>query len=146
MLDFKFWQRWLQAISIIIIAFGTVIALLSWSPVFSIFNGLVNGTFWPGALPDKSTQGFELWVYGMLGATMVGWGMFLAYIVRHPFARKEAWSRDCIFAGVAAWFIIDTAVSAYVAAYFNVVINVMLAVLIGLPLLATRGSFPNDRK
>ncbi len=122
-----------------------MIALLNWSPIFSIFNGLVNDTFWPGALPDKSTQSFELWVYGMLGATMAGWGIFLAYIVRYPFAHKEAWSWDCIALGVAAWFIIDTLISAYVAAYFNVAINLLLLVLVALPLVATKREFARKK-
>jgi uncharacterized BrkB/YihY/UPF0761 family membrane protein len=141
MVDFNFWRRWLMAVSLIIIAFGAVIALLSWSPLFSVFNWLVNGTFWPGTLPDASTQSYQLWVYGMLGATMVGWGIFLAYITRFPFAKKEKWSWDCIALGVAAWFAIDTAVSAYVGAYFNVAINLLLLVLVALPLVATKKEF-----
>ena len=128
-------------VAIAIIIFGGVIALLSWSPVFSIFNSLVNGTFWPLAAPDPGTQKFMLWVYGMLGATMVGWGVFLAYVVRHPFASRERWARDCIAIGVAAWFLIDTAISLWMQAYFNVAINVLLAFFVGLPLLATEKYF-----
>ncbi len=146
MVGFDLWRRWLLAVSVIIIAFGAVIALLSWSPVFSIFNWLVNGTFWQGMAPDTSTQEYQLWVYGMLGATMVGWGTFLAYIIRYPFARKEKWSWDCIALGIAAWFIIDTVISAYVTAYFNVAINLLLLVLVALPLIMTRGEFAKLNK
>lgn len=141
MFDFRFWQRWLLAVCIMIIAGGAAFALLSWSPLFSIINGLVNATFWPGSLPDQGSRGFQLWAYGMLGGTIAGWGIFLTYIVRHPFARKEAWSWECIAAGVAVWFVIDTAVSIYVTAYFNVAINVLLLILVALPLIMTRNDF-----
>lgn len=72
---------------------------------------------------------------------MVGWGIFLAYMVRYPFTNKERWARDCIAIGVAAWFLIDTSVSVWMQAYFNVAINVLLAVLVAVPLLATKDLF-----
>jgi uncharacterized BrkB/YihY/UPF0761 family membrane protein len=145
MLDFNFWRRWLLAVGVIITAIGAVIALLSWSPVFSIFNWLVDNTFWPGALPSTGIQSYQLWVYGMLGATMVGWGIFFTYIIIYPLVRKEAWAWDCIALGVAAWFVIDTAVSAYVGAYFNLAINLLLLALVALPLAATRREFTRKR-
>lgn len=146
MFDFIFWRRWLLAVGIIIIAFGALIALLSWSPVFSIFNWLVDNTFWPGTTPGAGVQSYQLWVYGMLGATMVGWGALFVYIILYPFSRKEAWAWGCIALGVAAWFVIDTAISACVAAYFNVAINMLLAILVAIPLLMTRGSFRKASK
>ena len=72
---------------------------------------------------------------------MVGWGIFLAYMVRYPLAKKERWARDCIAIGVAAWFLIDTAVSISMKAYFNVAINMLLAILVALPLFATKRDF-----
>lgn len=144
--SFKFWQLWLLAVAAVIVIFGGVIALLSWSQFFSIFNGLVYDTFWPRSGPDAGSQGFMLWAYGMLGATMVGWGIFLAYLVRYPFAKKERWAWECITIGVVTWFIIDTAMSIMAKAYFNVAINVLLMILVGLPLLATMNSFrPNSK-
>jgi hypothetical protein len=125
----------------LIIVFGGVIALLSWTPLFTIFNGLVNSTFWPRSGPDAGAQAFMLWAYGMLGATMVGWGIFLAYIVRYPLAKKERWARDCIAIGVAVWFLIDTSMSVWMQAYFNVAINVLLVFLVAVPLLATKDLF-----
>jgi hypothetical protein len=138
---FGFWQKWLLAVCFIVIAFGLVIALLSWTPLFGVFDSLVNGFFWPGSAPDEATGQFRLWVYGMLGATMAGWGVTLAYIVMGPFARLEKWSWDAIAFGLAVWFVVDTFMSAYSGAYFNVGINVLLIVLAGIPLLMTRKMF-----
>ena len=122
------------------IAFGLIIALLSWTPLFSVFNGLVDDVFWPGGEPDGLEQ-YRLWVYGMLGATMAGWGITLAYIVMNPFARREKWAWNAISAGMAVWFVVDTFMSACTNAYFNVGVNVILIVLAGIPLLMTRNSF-----
>ena len=141
MVSFDFWQKWLMAVCGIIVVFGLVIALLSWSPLFGVFNTLVNGTFWPGAGPDESTQQFTLWAYGMLGATMAGWGLTLAFIVNGPFGKKEKWSRDAIAAGVILWFVVDTIMSVYTGAYFNVGVNVLVLALAGLPLVMTIKDF-----
>lgn len=144
MVNFKFWQSWLMAVSALIILFGVLIALLNWTDAFTIFNWLVNGTFWPGMPTPPDVEGFKLWAYGMLGATMVGWGIFLYYIVRYPFAKMEKWSWDCIALGVGAWFAIDTAVSAYAGAYFNVAVNLLILVLVALPLAMVRSHFAKE--
>ena len=139
--DFRFWQRWLLAVAVLCIVFGSVIALFSWSPLFSIFNGLVYDTFWPQSGPDAGSLSFMLWTYGMLGGTMAGWGVFIAYLARHPFANKEHWAWECLAIGIAVWFLIDTAVSIFINAYFNVAINVLLLLLVAAPLLATKDLF-----
>jgi hypothetical protein len=142
----KFWQNWLLAVCAIIIIFGCVIGLLSWSPLFGIFNGLVNNVFWPGSSPDESVKTFQLWAYGMLGATMVGWGCVLAYIVWYPFAKREAWAWNCIAFGVSAWFIIDTFMSVYTNALFNVIVNILILILVTIPLLMSRKYFTGHVK
>jgi hypothetical protein len=137
---FGLWQKWLLAVCLIVIAFGLVMALLSWSPLFGVFDDLVNAVFWPGGVPAAVDQ-YRLWVYGMLGATMAGWGVTLAYIVLNPFAKREKWSWNAVTVGIALWFILDTFMSAYTGAYFNVGVNVLLVVLAGIPLSMTRKSF-----
>ena len=141
MRQFEFWCNWLLAVFAIVILFGLALALLNWSPPFSFFNGLVDGVFWPGIGPSAGTASFRLWVYGMLGATMAGWGVTLSFLVRYPFAKKERWSWNAIAAGLVLWFVIDSGMSAYTQAYFNVGVNVLLVVLAGIPLLVTRHSF-----
>lgn len=42
---------------------------------------------------------------------------------------------------MAVWFVVDTFMSAYAGAYFNVGVNVLLIVLAWIPLLMTRKSF-----
>ncbi len=81
---FDFWRKWLLAVCFIMIAFGLIIALLSWTPLSSVFNGLVDDAFWQGGEPAGFEQ-YRLWIYGVLGASMAGWGVTLAYLVLNPF-------------------------------------------------------------
>lgn len=138
---FLLWRNWLLAVCAIVIVFGLVIALLSRSPLFAIFNDLVNGVFWGGTAPDANTGRFILWAYGMLGATMAGWGVTLAFIVFYPFTRKEPWAWNAIAIGLALWFVVDTFMTVYTGAYFNAGVNVLLIVLAGIPLLMSRKAF-----
>lgn len=138
---FLLWRNWLLAVCAMVIVFGLIIALLSWSPLFGIFNELVNGVFWNGSAPDANTGQFALWAYGMLGATMAGWGVTLAFIVYYPYTKKERWAWNTIVIGLSLWFVIDTVVSVYTRAYFNVGVNVLLIIMAGIPLLMSRKSF-----
>jgi hypothetical protein len=138
---FLLWRNWLLAVCAMVIVFGLIIALLSWSPLFGIFNELVNGVFWNGSAPDANTGQFVLWAYGMLGATMAGWGVTLAFIVYHPYTKKERWAWNSIVIGLSVWFVIDTLMSVYTRAYFNVGVNVLLIIMAGIPLLMSRKSF-----
>lgn len=70
--QFNLWRSWLLAVCIIVIVFGLVMALLSWMPFFSVFNGLADDVFWPGSAPGAAIDQYRLWVHGMLGATMAG--------------------------------------------------------------------------
>jgi ABC-type sugar transport system permease subunit len=38
---FLLWRNWLLAVCAVVVIFGLVIALLSWSPLFGVFNGLL---------------------------------------------------------------------------------------------------------
>jgi hypothetical protein len=144
--SFDFWQRWLFGLSVAIAVFGFALAALNQTPVFDfLFNRQVDPVFWgKGTVPTEAKL-FQRWVYGVLGAVLCGWGVFMAYVVRYPFRSKEKWAWDCIAVGIGLWFIMDTALSFYFGVWFNAMFNVILAVLISLPLLCTRRDFRRER-
>lgn len=141
MASFNLWQKWLCMLGVVFVIFGLYMALLSWSPLFAPFGWLVNGTFWQGQAPGAATQQFGLWVYGMLGGAMIWMGTMIYYLAKYPFARKEKWSSDCLLLGMAGWFVVDTLMSAYTGAYFNVAFNVAALCLVAVPLVVTRKEF-----
>ena len=141
MKSFIFWQRWLLIVGIILSVFGIMMALLSGTPLFDLFNRQIDPTFWKArnrGWRNQAVPGLDL---RGLGATIAGWGIFMGFIVPYPFNRKERWSWNCLVLGLLAWFILDTSLSAIHKVYFNVAFNTILSVLVGLPLLFTKRDF-----
>ncbi len=141
MTTFSFWQRWLLAIGLIITVFGIVIALISGTPLFDLFNHRIDPAFWGTNTVDDVTKQFQQWIYGVWGATIAGWGIFVTYIARYPFKNKERWALNCIAFGLVVWFILDTSLSFFYKVYFNVAFNTVLLVLAMLPVVFTRKNF-----
>ena len=140
---FAFWRKWLLGVSVYLIAFGIVLALFPQSRLINLaFNNQINPVFWEApAEMGVDTARFQAWIYGVLGATVAGWGVLLAFISHFPFRAKERWAWNAIAAGIGIWFMIDTPLSAYYGVLFNLVFNTALLLLIAIPLGATRKSF-----
>ena len=140
--QFNFWQKILQVASLVMVLMGVFIALFNQSSIFNyIFNNPINATFWSSDNFPSNIVQFRSWVYGVLGATISGWGIFIAFIVHYPFKEKQKWSWYCIAIGIIVWFIIDTSISAYFSVYFNVVFNTILFLSIVVPLFFTKKYF-----
>ena len=141
MKSFSFWQRWLFIFSLIVVVFGMGMALFNRTPLFAVFDSQVNPAFWGvNSLPDGIDQ-YQGWIYGVLGATMAGWGVFLAYITRYPFRNRERWAWNALLTGLSFWYVIDTAISLYFGVVFNAIFNTVVFILALLPLLFTRREF-----
>jgi hypothetical protein len=134
---FSFWQRWLLVVGFILILFGVVMALFNGTVVFALFNSQIDPVFWGAAGIPGDAARFQQWIYGVLGATVAGWGVFLAFIAHYPFKAKEKWSRNCVAAGLLLWYVLDTAISLYFGVFFNAIFNAVLLVLGILPLAFT---------
>jgi hypothetical protein len=141
MTRFTFWQRWLFILSLIIITFGLAMAWLNDSALFELLNRQVDPVFW-GAQPlPQEAIVFRGWTYGVIGATMAGWGVFIAFLAQVPFRRRERWAWNCMTIGILAWFLPDTAISLAAGVIFNAVFNSLLLALVALPLIFTRKDF-----
>jgi hypothetical protein len=135
---FDFWHRWLWWVSLGLVAFGVGMALLNRTFVFAPINRPIDSGFWIGGMLPDGVSAFQGWIYGAWGATVAGWGLTAALLVRHAFARSAPWAWWALAAGVGLWFVIDTFFSAAYAVWPNVVLNTVLLVLFALPLAATR--------
>ena len=142
MTSFHFWIRWLVAVGWLLVAFGLAMATLNGTWLFDLlFNRRIDPAFWPAGSVPADLASFRAWVYGVLGATVAGWGVFLVFLAGNPLKKRERWARNCLFLGITLWFLVDTAISAYFGVYFNVLFNSVLAVLVYVPLAATRRHF-----
>lgn len=138
---FLFWQRWLFVASLLVVIFGLALAFLNQTPLFDfLFNSQINPQFWRTRYPGADIVQFQRWIYGVLGATMAGWGVFLAFVAHVPFRRQERWAWTCMTVGLLLWYTVDTVISViYVP--FNAAFNTVLLVALGLPLLLTWRQF-----
>ena len=135
---FNFWQKWLYIVSLIMAALGLFIALFNKSQIFDyIFNNQINPAFWKENNMLQTSIDFQSWIYSVLGATVAGWGILMAFIAKYPFSQKQKWSWICIALATDLWFVVDTSISIYFHVYFNAVLFLAIA----LPLLFTRKYF-----
>jgi hypothetical protein len=138
---FLLWQRWLLTLGVSIVVFGVALALLYSTPLFDIFRTQIDPVFWGAGELTNGTILFQQWIYGVLGATMAGWGVCIAFIAAVPFKRKEKWAWNCLAIAVSLWFVIDTFLSWRFGALFNVVFNVLIFLATMTPLLFSRRYF-----
>ena len=142
MTQFTFWQRWLFIVGLIITVFGVTFALANSTALFGVFDIQVNPVFWDTVeITDRAAREFQSWIYGVLGATIAGWGVFITFIAHYPFRNRERWAWNCLLVAVLIWFVVDTAISMNFRVYFNVVFNTVLLTATLLPLGFSRKHF-----
>jgi len=147
MITFRFWHRWLLGVSLYIVAFGFVLAVFPQSPLIDwCINAQVDPVFWQTAAMPEVAARFQAWVYGVLGATVAGWGVLMTFIVRIPFKRREPWAWKGLAGSFAVWYLIDTSLSAVYGVFFNVLFNTVLLLLVAVPLAFTRRAFSMGEK
>ena len=115
--------------------------LASGTPLFDLFNRQIDPTFWGASAVGDSVKRFQQWLYGVWGATIAGWGVFVTFIARYAFAKKERWAWHCLLTGLAVWFVLDTGISFVYQVYFNVAFNTAIFILAMLPLVFTHKEF-----
>lgn len=76
-------------------------------------------------------------VQGVLGATMVGWGVTLFLIARYAFKERRPELLRILLYGLLVWAPIDIAVSIFYEAWFNVALNLVIISAAGTPLILT---------
>ena len=139
---FNFWQRWLLVVAWGITAFGLLMALLVETPLFDLFHAQIDPAFWPeGSLPPEAFVSYRGWALSAWGATVAGWGLMLALVVRGPYRARQPWAWRAIAFSLAIWFVLDTAASLRHGVAFNVGLNVVILIAACAPLLATRKAF-----
>lgn len=138
---FDLCHRWILVISGIVIVFGVLMAIFNQSAIFDLFNNQIDPVFWGDTPPPEAYAQHQGWVYGVLGATMAGWGLMLFFIVKYPFRQREKWAWTATTTSLGCWYLLDTAISLYFGVVFNAVFNTLLLLLVLPPLVVTRKAF-----
>lgn len=140
--SFEFWRKWLLAVSVYLVVFGLFLAFFNQSALMDLlFNNQIDPVFRIDRSGSEETARFQAWIYGVLGATVSGWGILMTYIVYYPFTSRNRWAWNAVALGIGVWFVIDTAVSLYHEVVFNAVFNALLLALMAIPLAFTKRHF-----
>lgn len=136
--NFIFWQRWLLVLAIAFVVLGIVMTLPLGA---NLFDTLINPVFWEDGDMPNNVHAFKAFIYGVLGASMAGWGMLFAFIVYYPFRKKEKWAWNALLAGFTLWFVFGLYLSLRAGVYANVVGDIIFYIMVMIPLFFTRKEF-----
>jgi hypothetical protein len=139
--NFNFWQKWLFGVAFVIVIFGLALAFFNDTTLFAFFDQNINPVFWQGQIPPQAFITFKQWNYAVLGATMAGWGVCIAFMTVYPFRKRERWVWNALVSAVLLWFVVDTFFSVRFGVIFNALFNVLVLIAVALPLLFTRRYF-----
>jgi hypothetical protein len=112
---------WMTAVGVIGILFGIFYAFFGLSG-FPAYNILVP--------KDVYTP----WSNGLYGSTFIGFSVLLLCIGRHAFKTNDKELMKILLYGIYSWLVVEAAFSLYYAVYFNVGVDILLAVILGYPL------------
>ncbi|MEL7534364.1 MAG: hypothetical protein AAFN10_23865 [Bacteroidota bacterium] len=140
--NFEFWRKWLLLANLMTIAVGLLVAFAGNSFVFELHNAGTQRLFFDGQAITGEMLAFKNWLFGIIGGTIVGFHLLMIFIIVYPFRERQRWSWVALWSGLGAWFVIDSGISAFYGAYYNIyLINLVALILIGIPLLMTRKEF-----
>ena len=143
--SFQFWQKWLTWANVITLIVGLLAAFAGNSIFFSMHNATTEELFFQEIPLEGPILEFKNWLFGIIGATIIGFHTLMIMISENAFKKKERWSYYALWIGLLSWFVIDTSISAFYGAFHNIwMINLVAFVLIGLPLIMTGKDFKRN--
>ena len=86
--SFRFWQRWLQCVSVASALFGLLFLVAPDARVLGGYNQQVVGAFHGQAAPAAALE-HQRWAIAVLGSAMLGWAILLTWVATVPFGRRE---------------------------------------------------------
>lgn len=135
---FRFWRNWLLAAAAAQVPFGLALAILGLERVFPAYHRAMCRALWGDPAVPEAARLFHDWLFAVLGATLAGWGLLVAWIAHGPLARGERWAWRAVAASLLVWFVPDTAMSVYYDVRPNVWFNLAALAVLGTPLLGMR--------
>ncbi len=138
------WYRWLLIVTGGLFLFSLSFIVLP-APVQQFFNWMVSSTINIPVTLNSEGIHYVTFVYGVLGAVMVGWSIMLASMLLTSFQRGERSAWWAIAASICVWFILDSAFSLSMGFWQNALFNVVFFVLYTVPLAATYAHFNRQR-
>ncbi|BAZ53640.1 hypothetical protein NIES4103_63230 [Nostoc sp. NIES-4103] len=135
-LEFRLWWYWL-----IIVTSGVTIFSISLVILPDFMQLFFNAMFFSHSQAHTSFSEvaycYIKFLYGVLGAVMVGWNITLLFILTGPFLRRQREAWYAMTVSVLVWFMLDSSFSMSAGFWQNAVFNTMFIVFFAIPLVAT---------
>src|SRR5581483_4219675 len=100
--------------------------------IFYAFFGLESFPAYNALIPKDV---INPWSNGLYGSTFIGFSVLLLFVGRHAFQNNDKKLMKALLYGIYSWLIVEAAFSLYYAVYFNVGVDILLAVVLGYPLI-----------
>ena len=133
----RFWDRWLIMVVAGVIAFSASLVVLPQLSQ-SLFDNLFARQLAAHQPFDPSTSDYVRFVYGVLGATMIGWMVSLLFLIAGPFRERTRFGWCAVSLSVLVWFVIDSSLSIWAGFWENAAFNTGFLFLFAPPIIATR--------
>jgi hypothetical protein len=130
------WDRLLE-VAVVLVGVSGAVFVVAGTLTTSLFEWIVFGSA-ESPIPVGAAARYVTFVYGVLGAVMVGWACLLWPLVRGPIRRRESWAWSAIAASVGVWFVVDSTLSLASGFGENALLNLVFAIAFAVPLLAIR--------
>ena len=118
---------------------GVATAITASPDPFGIYVGAVRGFFWEGAAVPAEAEALRRFLMGIIGGTLAGYFTFVLFLIVYPLRARERWAHTAIASGLLVWFCVDSAMSLYHGALFNLqIVNIPTMILWSIPLILTR--------
>jgi hypothetical protein len=135
-----FWWRWLVVATTGVAVFGLACVLLP-GTMQAFFNVLMFGRSWLPTEYGAAVGPYLAFVYGVLGAVMLGWAVLMLLVLAGPFRRGEPEGWRMLAWPLAIWFVVDTTWSLATGFWQNAVLNTAFGLAFAIPLAATSRAF-----
>lgn len=121
------------AVALAVAGYGTSMVLLP-AVAGGLFESLGFGMRQAG-IADGPARDYVLFIYGVLGAVIVGWMTLVVAITAGQSVDGDSAVRRSLVWSVGVWFVLDTGMSLVVGQWQHALFNLAFLVALGLPLI-----------
>jgi uncharacterized membrane protein YhaH (DUF805 family) len=135
-----FWYYWLVVAVFGVIGFGLALIFLP-NLMQDFFNWFLATFANKNTAFGGEAKDYIVFVYGIVGGVMIGWGVSLLALLFGSFRQGERSGWNALALSVLGWYIFDSGFSIVSGFAGNLIFNTAFLVLFAVPLVATYKSF-----
>ncbi len=134
--QFRFWWHWLVVVACGVLVFSVALVTLP-DLMYLLFNLLFFSASQAQLAFSEGATTYIKFVYGVLGAVMVGWSVLMLLTLVGPFRRRQREAWLSLAASLTIWFVVDSGYSVLTGFWQNAALNVAFFAGFAVPLVAT---------